>query len=235
MASHRLNILYTLHTAVRCDWFGNEGVGIHRWAVSGNEVVLSWQRFYALMEARFQEKVDRNTEVDNECPPVETDDIKNPFLQIPVELGIIEKFEDYLILPQETRIKIPHKTAMKTSSTETQPVVEILRSEDTTDSTEKNIAEISDEIGTGTIFQCGCEKESVESSDFSSTYDSSSDFDTDISVDEDGEFIVKTLEERRLSRKKASSLTAPKAEEEEIVMEGRTHTEDNSTTSVDVC
>ncbi|KAL5103372.1 hypothetical protein TcWFU_004059 [Taenia crassiceps] len=197
---HRLTLLSSLHVSICCDWFGNEEIGIHRWSSSGNEVTLSWQRFYSQFDATIMEKVCYSTKDEN--LRLSTDffsisDSSNLSFTLPRDLAIVDDFEAYVMMPRKPRVRVSRQASRKTSGTKTLPLIKFSCSESGPEGTLHQAGEMS------ATKEVKSDDEGIDGNDYLGPLNySSSNFDTDISVDEDGDFIVKTEEERRSVRAK---------------------------------
>ncbi|KAL5968411.1 hypothetical protein TSMEX_003858 [Taenia solium] len=197
---HRLTLLSSLHVSICCDWFGNEEIGIHRWSSNGNEVTLSWQRFYSQFDATIVEKACNSTKDENLRLSTDFFSISgssNISFALPRDLAIVDDLEAYVMMPRKPRVRVSRQVGRKTSDTRTLPLIKFSCSESGSESTLRHVKEMSE------AKEMKSDNEGIDGTDsFGPLNYSSSDFDTDISVDEDGEFIVKTKEERRSARAK---------------------------------
>nr|CDS18911.1 hypothetical protein EgrG_000676100 [Echinococcus granulosus] len=201
---HRLSLLSSLHVSICCEWFGNEAVGIHRWSVSGNEVTLSWQRFYSQFNTMASEKAFSSTKEENLRLSSDFFSISGSSsmsFTLPLDLAVIDDLEAYVIMPRKPRARFSRQAFQKTPGAKTLQPIKFSCSESESGSTLHHVSEMSGskEMKSG--------DEGTDSDDYSGPLNySSSDFDTDISVDEDGEFIVKTEEERKGARARLKKL-----------------------------
>lgn len=215
---HRLTLLSSLHVSICCDWFGNEEIGIHRWSSNGNEVTLSWQRFYSQFDATVVEKACSSTKDENLRLSTDFFSISgssNMSFTLPRDLAIVDDLEAYVMMPRKPRVRVSRQVARKTSGTKTLPLIKFSCSESGSESTLRHVEEMND------AKELKSDDEGVGSADhFGPLNHSSSEFDTDISVDEDGDFIVKTEEERRSARAKLKiGIDERKREKSPFVME----------------
>ncbi|VDM30774.1 unnamed protein product [Hydatigera taeniaeformis] len=200
---HRLALLSSLHVSICCDWYGNEGVGIHRWSASGNEVTLSWQRFYSQFDATISEKACSSTMEENLRLSSDFFSISgssNMSFTLPRDLAIIDDLEAYVVMPRKPRARFSRPVVSRTSGTRTLPLIKFSCSETGSESTLHHLNELSGGR------ELKSDDEDVDDIEYVGPLNySSSEFDTDISVDEDGDFIVKTEAERKHARAKRKS------------------------------
>ncbi len=215
-----------LHAAVCCEWFGFEGVGVHRWPASGNEVSLSWQRLQDQLSAPLESFGSIGQTICAVLPITERDTRRlstarfwssstqstSSLASMTISRGLtrIDDLEVYLNIPEDLYAAFlppdnDNDSVEARRTTAASKVIKIGRKaatpkanshSDATANAESMASQVSDKEG-----------ESFE--DDSDYAYSSSEFDTDISVDEAGGFIKRTDEERSAARRERAQRVSP--------------------------
>ncbi|VDD80900.1 unnamed protein product [Mesocestoides corti] len=203
---HRIQWLSSLHISICCEWFGKEPIGIHRWTSGGNEVTLSWQRFFTNLTTINTETLTVESSIETKATPRSSADFfwisgsTHTSFFIPPGLAEIESIEAYFDIFHDPLVDLQNDAAAARFSDAVPHVIKFgQRISDTSDASSHTEGVDQQKEETHGIY-IAPDNEYDNLSEYSS-----SDFDTDISVDEEGEFIVRTEEEKRQARLKAKT------------------------------